>query len=138
MHRSYVIKDVLNERHKILKVKKNKWSTMAGTSYTTFVRERIFKLPELNHSADLYAKCHLTDKLLSYNLILGRNILHKLGIIFNFENKIITWQEASISTNLPNCTVKEFFVIIESRPVRNATKRIKQILDSKYKKINLK
>ena len=33
---------------------------------------------------------------------------------------------------------KEFFVIKESRPVRNATKRIKQILDAEYKKINLK
>ena len=32
---------------------------------------------------------------------------------------------------------KEFFVIKESRPVGNATKRIKQILDTKYKKINL-
>ena len=38
----------------------------------------------------------------------------------------------------PNCTAKEFFVIKESRPVRNATKRIKQILDAEYKKINLK
>ena len=37
----------------------------------------------------------------------------------------------------PNCTAKEFFVIKESRPVRNATKRIKQILDAEYKKINL-
>ena len=38
----------------------------------------------------------------------------------------------------PNCTAKEFFVIKESRPVRNATKRIKQILDVEYKKINFK
>ena len=33
---------------------------------------------------------------------------------------------------------KEFFVIKESCPVRNTTKRIKQILDAEYKKINLK
>ena len=38
----------------------------------------------------------------------------------------------------PNCLVKKFFVIKESCPVRNATKRIKQILDAEYKKINLK
>ena len=37
-----------------------------------------------------------------------------------------------------NCTAKEFFVIKESRPFRNTTKRIKQILDAEYKKINLK
>ena len=58
--------------------------------------------------------------------------------IFNFENKTITWQEVSISMKPPNCTTKEFFVIKESRPVRNVTKRIKLILDAEYKKINLK
>ena len=104
----------------------------------TFVTEIILKLPELNHSSEIYSKCFLTDKLFNYNLSLVRNILHKLGIIFNFENKTITWQEVSISMKPPNCTAKEFFVIKESRPVRIATKRIKQILDAEYMKINFK
>ena len=82
---SIICKDVLYERHKILKAKKNKWSTMAGTFNTIFVTEIILKLPELNPTAEIYAKCHLTDKLLNYNLILGRNIKHKLEIIFNFK-----------------------------------------------------
>ena len=99
----------------------------ALTFNTTFVNEIIFKLPELNHSAERYAKCHLTNKLLNYDLILGRDILHVLGIIFNFKNKTITWQEDSISMKLPNCTAKEFFVIKESLPVQNATKRINEI-----------
>ena len=34
-----VHKDVLYKHYKILKHKKNKWSTMAGTFYTTFVTE---------------------------------------------------------------------------------------------------
>ena len=37
----------------------------------------------------------------------------------------------------PNCIAKEFFIIKEIRPDRIATKRIKQILDAGYKKINL-
>ena len=72
---------------------------------------------------------------MNYDLILGRDILHELGIIFNFENKTINWQEVSISMKPTNCTAKEFFVIKESRTVR--IKRIKQILDVEYKKINL-
>ena len=36
-----------------------------------------------------------------------------------------------------NCMEKEFFVIKESCPVRNGTKRINQILDAGYNKINL-
>ena len=38
----------------------------------------------------------------------------------------------------PNCTAKEFFLIKKSRPVRNTTKRIKQILDAECNKIDLK
>ena len=60
---------------------------MAGTFDTTFETEIILKLPELNHSAEVYAKCHLTDKILNWDLILGRDILHELGIVFNFEKQ---------------------------------------------------
>ena len=64
---SIILKDVLHKRHKILKDKKNKWSTMAGTFNNTFISVIILKLLELNHPAENYTKCHLTDKLLNYN-----------------------------------------------------------------------
>ena len=41
---SIIRKDMLYERHKTLKEKKNQWSTMAGTFNTTFVTEIISKL----------------------------------------------------------------------------------------------
>ena len=43
-----VREDVLYERHKILKKKKNKWSTVAGTFNTSFLTELILKIPESN------------------------------------------------------------------------------------------
>ena len=43
---SIIHKDVLYERHNILKDKKNKWSTMTWTFNTTFVTEIILKLLE--------------------------------------------------------------------------------------------
>ena len=64
---------------------------------------------------------------------LDKDILHKLGIIFNFENKTIL-----ISMKPQNFTAKEFFVIKQSCSVRNTTKSIKQILVVEYRKINLK
>ena len=48
---SIIRKNVLYKRHKILKDKKNKWSTMAGIFNTTFVTEIIVKLLKLNNSA---------------------------------------------------------------------------------------
>ena len=86
---------------------------MAGTFNTNFVTEIILKLQELKHSTEIYPKCHLTDKILNYDLILGRDTIHKLEIIFNFENKTIAWQEVSISMKPPNSIAKEFFVIKE-------------------------
>ena len=77
-----VYKDILYERHRILKDKKNVWSTMARTFYTIFVIKIILKLPELNHSATIYEKYHLTKELLNHNLILGKGKLQKLEIIF--------------------------------------------------------
>ena len=74
------------------------------------------KLLDLHHTAKIYAICYLTS--LNHNLILCRDILHELGIIFNFENKAITWQNVSISMKPPNSMAKEFFVIKESRPLR--------------------
>ena len=71
-------------------------------------------------------------------MTLGRDRLHELGIIFNCANETVTWQKILISIKFPNLTAKEFFVIKESRPVWNTTKRIKQILDGEFKKINLK
>ena len=66
----------------------------------------ITKLPKLNHSTKIHAKCHLTDKLLSLDLILGRDILDELGIIFNFKIITTTWQEVFISMKPPNFTTK--------------------------------
>ena len=57
-------KEMLYKQRKILKDKKNKWSTIAGKFNTTFVTEIILKLLELYHSAEIYATSHLTDKLL--------------------------------------------------------------------------
>ena len=51
-------------------------------------------------------KCHLTNKFLNYDSFVGRDVLHEQGMIFNFENKTITWQEVSISMKSPNCTAK--------------------------------
>ena len=86
---SIVRKDVLHKRHKILKQKKNKWSTMAGTFNTTSTMELEIQLPGLYHTTEIYAKCHLIDMIISFNLIIGRDILHELCIIFNLENKTV-------------------------------------------------
>ena len=89
---------------------------MAETFNTTLLTELKSKLPDINHSMDIFTKFYLTNRLLNYNLILGRDILNELRIIFKFKIKTITWQEVSIYMKPPNCIAKEIVVIKEDRP----------------------
>ena len=43
-------------------------SDLSGTSTI----ELELKFPELNHTVNIYAKCHMSYNLFHYNLILGR------------------------------------------------------------------
>ena len=101
----------LYEHHKIIEQKKKNWSTMVGTFNETSTIELKLKLLALNHTADIITKLHLTDNLLKYDLVLDTDVLHEVGIIFNFENNIITSHEVSISMKPPSCMANEFFVI---------------------------
>ena len=73
---------------------------------TTFVTELKYKIRKLNHTLEIYAKCHLNNKLLNSNSILDRYLLHGLGIIFHFKKKSVT---CSISMKPPNRTAKKSF-----------------------------
>ena len=64
---------------------------MAGTFNTSYVTNLNLRLLELNHTAEFNVNCKLTKELLYYDIILGRYILHELGIIYNFQNKTVTW-----------------------------------------------
>ena len=58
-------------------------------------------------------------------------------MIFYFENKSITLQEDSNSMIYPKWKVRKFFATKESHSIKSSAKRIKHILDTEYKKINL-
>ena len=85
----------------------------------------VFKLYLFDNAVEIIAKCHFTNGLLNYTLIYGVDLLHQLGISFNFEKKTITGKEVSISIKPPDYPAKDFFVIKESCPVQNITKKIK-------------
>ena len=97
---------ILHKRQNILKLNKSKQSTMTGTFNTTFVIKWKLKLLVINQTAEVDAKCHLKEKLLSNDLNLSRNLIYKLSMIFNFKDKTITWQEVSMSMKPPNITSK--------------------------------
>ena len=114
------------------------WTTMAGTFETNRVATVILKLPELNHTAEISEKFHVTKKKFNYDVIIGRETLRKLGIVLDFKKSVTIWNNVTIPMKPANCTKKEHFAIRDSKRVHSETKRIKKILDASYKKANLK
>ena len=84
------------------------------------------------------AEFHVTSQESTYDIILGRDLLRSLGLNFNFKENTITWEHVSIDMKPRDCEIKSHFAIAESNSVKEATGRIKRILDAKYEKANLK
>ena len=88
--------------------------------------------------AHISAHVHVSKNKSNYDAIFWRDLLRELGISLDFENNVVSWQHVDIPMKPKNCTVKGHFAIEESANVQKATLRIKEILDAKYKKANLK
>jgi hypothetical protein len=83
----------------------------------------------------------------AYNLILGKQILHNLGVVLDFKEKTITIDEIILPMrNINNLQLKtsisralKLNTSFSQKPAstRGATKRVVEILDAKYAKADL-
>ena len=123
------------------------WTTKAGTLTTTRKAQLKFLLPEFNQSKIISWACHVDDTATAsnsqYNMILGRDLLETLGIIINFNDHTITWDEATILMKkygriLTLHTADTYCNKIFTTNIKNeVTTRMRQILYTKYKKADL-
>ena len=70
-------------------------------------------------------------------MIMGRDMLRELGIQINFSTELVTWDEVSIPMKPFNARIETNYHIDDSVAVKDATKKMKQILDAKYELANL-
>jgi len=73
--------------------------------------------------------------MLKYDLIIGRDLLQALGILLDFKNQTITWDEITIPMKDPEASMEEGYKIHESPVLYEATERTKQILEAKYEAV---
>jgi hypothetical protein len=123
------------------------WNTKAGTFTTTRKARLRFVLPEFNPTKEVSWACHVDDNATArtsqYDLILGRNLLEALGLIINFHDQTMTWEEATIPMKdygslstlqaADDYCDKIFITDVENE----VTTRMTRILDAKYEKANL-
>ena len=111
---------------------------MPGFFSTSREAEITFKMPKLNNTANVSTLFQVTTKKINYYVIFGRDLLQELGIQLDFQNNFIEWKEINLLTKPIDCKMRTHFTIQNGKNVRNASKKIKKILDANYKKANLK
>ena len=132
IHHSYVRKNDFSKKQA-----SRTFDTLGGKFKTTREANVRLTLPELNSETELEVTCCVTKQESNYDIILGRDILRELGLKFDFSTNKIIWDNIEISMKPVDCNQKEHLSIQDSEHVSKETKRIKKILDAKYKKANL-
>ena len=105
---------------------------MAGTVHTGGIARAEFSLPEFHEDKLLEWNVHLTPKLGNYDMIIGRDLLTRVGIDIHFSTHTCTWDNSTIPMRNSDTEIKQSYLVEESGPIKQATTRLKKILDAKY------
>jgi hypothetical protein len=110
------------------------WTTAAGGVKTNSKCKSQFCIPELEDKMLLEYNLHVADNLVGYDMILGHDILKDLGLVLDFKEHVTIWGHQQCPFKEHNATVETSYYVEEPPVVQQATKRLKKILDAKYKK----
>ena len=108
------------------------WTTAAGTMITDLKTKLQFKLIEFDQDSVIEWKIHVTKQKMSYDLIIGRDLMKELGIKIDFETDTVHWNHAVVPMKSVNATFATSYHVKDSDAVADTTNRIQRILDAKY------
>ena len=100
MNRSFVKK-----YQKTTLSKSTNWTTKAGTFKTNCKVKCQFTLPELHEGKDISWDMYVDEsdsRLNSYDMIIGRDLLHELGIDLLFSLGVMKWDNATVPMRDPS------------------------------------
>jgi hypothetical protein len=127
---------------------KTTWETKGGTFHTTKRCKTSFVLPEFfrNRAIDWDLHVDSTSGPHRYDMILGRDVMSELGLNLNFGEMTMTWDDSTISMKEQESLsdilnpVNDFYWyedLGETEALQEASTRLKNILDAKYKPADL-
>ena len=134
---SSIINKQCVEGMKLNRSKVTEWRTSAGVFTTNQQTKLNIKLPEFFENRVVMYDVHVTENTSFYDMIMGRDMLRELGIQINLSTNSVTWDEVSIPLKPSNARIETDYHIDDSVAVKDATKRMKQILDAKYEPADL-
>ena len=123
------------------KSKTTKWNTKAG-SFKTKQRCAIeFALPAFHENRTISCKAYVDEtnpEICSYDMIIGRDLMHELGINLLFDTAEIFWDNATVKMVAPSSLSEDWVENLEKEvlfahdPDTTDAKRIQDIIESKY------
>ena len=114
------------------------WTTLARQLKTNKRTQVIFKLNEFDEHVTVKHEFTVCDQPSNYNMIIGVDLMTKLGIILDFKNCKMHWSHRTVAMKSCSATRQTSYQVNDSEPVLDATERMKRILDAKYKPAKLK
>ena len=121
--------------------KSTNWTTKAGTFKTDRKVKCQFTLPEFHEGKDISWNMYVDEsdaRLNSYDMIIGRDLLHELGIDLLFSLGVMKWDNATVPmrdpSQLRDSNIDDFEDEIFSMhdPTTTDAARIQEIMDVKY------
>jgi hypothetical protein len=127
--------------NKITLSKSTNWQTKAGTFKTNRTVQCQFTLPEFHEGKDISWDMYVDEtdaRLNSYDMIIGRDLRHELGIDLLFSLGVMKWDNATVPMRDPSqqrdneidAFEAEIFSIHD--PDITDAARIQEIMDVKY------
>ena len=122
------------------------WTTKTGKFNTNKTCRVTFSMPQFHKDRDItWTVCvdESPQPNQRYDMIIGRDLLHELGLILDFNEGKMTWDNAWINMQNPSLfdegSIKEFEeeLFLMHDPDTTDAERIQQIVDAKYNAANL-
>jgi hypothetical protein len=140
---SIILAKFVNKLHLKDEVK-TQWLMKGGVFNTTKQCKTSFILHEFYENRLIEWNLHVdfTSLPQCYDLIIGHDFMSELGIIFNFNDQMMTWDESTIKMRDYEMfsdilsPINDFYLhkeILESQVLNEASSLLKKILDKKYK-----
>ena len=126
---------------------KTKWRTKAGKFTTSNKCNITFNLPALHEHREITWNCYVdpteSNTTCNYDLIIGRDLMHEIGINILFKEGIMEWDNATTPMQsidkLEETYLDEFEqeLMYTPDPITTDAERIQSIIDAKYTKADL-
>ena len=141
---SLILKNIV-KKLKLKNVPQTKWITKGGTFTTDSECKIRFKLPQFSETKEINWQCYVDSSNANarYDMILGRDFLQETGMILNWNDLTMTWDEATIVmpeygtiTNRNEANAM-YLDLAESMAVKESSERTERILEARYEKADL-